>query len=553
MKEGKTPRWPRFRTAGDSGLLIEWENRIHQRINRQVQTAAEKIAGLDGIVELVPAYRTVTVYYDPRRAAYHELVEEIKERLSAGAAPKKTRPKTVEIPVCYGGEYGPDLDFVAGYHGLEPAEVVALHTKSPYHVYMLGFLPGFPYLGGLPERLATPRLDSPRMSVPAGSVGIAGNQTGIYPVASPGGWRIIGRTPLALFDPAKEPPALLSPGDQVRFVPIDEREFTQLAAGAEKAEEPVLEVLFPGLFTVVQDLGRYGYRKYGVPPAGAADRFSLRLANILAGNDENAAGLEITVSGPTLRFLRDTEIAVAGAEATVLLNGRQIPCWSAVPVKTGDVLSFSGNSENGCRTYLAVAGGIAVPKVMGSRATYPRAACGGHEGRALVAGDVLKAYPAGSRGRRKNAPGKVPPEMLPEWKQSCVLRVIPGPREDCFTARGLATLFAAEYVVGANSDRMGLRLEGPQIEHAGKAEIISEGTVPGTVQVPGDGKPIILFVDAQTVGGYPEIATVISVDLPRVGQLRPGDRVRFAPVTLQEAYALLREGEEKIKRLSTKG
>ncbi|MGQ9824294.1 MAG: 5-oxoprolinase subunit PxpB [Desulfotomaculales bacterium] len=541
--------WPRFLMAGDRGVIVECGDKISERVNRRVHLLAERIAGLEGVTELVPAYRSLLLCYDPGKVTYAELLERIKERVSSRNTGKKGR--LVEIPVCYGGEYGPDLNFVAKYHGLSKEEVVALHAQKEYQVYMVGFLPGFPYLGSLPARIATPRLENPRTNVLAGSVGIGGRQTGVYPVDSPGGWRIIGRTPLKIFDLTKDPPALFSPGDRVRFVPIGEEEFARLAGNqGEVSEEevPAMEVLFPGLLTTVQDLGRHGYRKYGVPPGGAADPFALRVANILVGNDEGAAGLEITVDGPVLRFLREALIAVTGMEVRAALNEREVPGWAAFRVKEGDVLSIRDGGR-GCRAYLAVEGGIAVPKVMGSRATCIRAGVGGYAGRPLKERDVLKTYRSAAAGKGNLCGLPLPREFLPELKEPCTLRVIPGPREEAFSPRGLRAFFASEFTVSPDADKMGLRLDGEKIEHRGRPEIISEGTVPGMVQVPGEGRPIVLFVDAQTIGGYPQIATVISADLARIGQLRPGDRVRFAPVSLEEAQALQRREEEKIARL----
>jgi len=212
-----------FKPLGDSALLVSFGEVIDEETNDRVHALAKAIekASFEWLVEVVPAYSSLAVIYDPKLIDFDGVKRAI-QGLEFSA--EKFEGKLVEIPVLYGGEYGPDLEFVAEYNGLTPEEVIEIHSKPVYRVYFLGFLPGFAYLGGMDERIATPRLEKPRLKVPAGSVGIAGKQTGIYPLESPGGWRLIGRTPLRLFNPSKEPPTLLQPGDKVKFVPIDEEE-----------------------------------------------------------------------------------------------------------------------------------------------------------------------------------------------------------------------------------------------------------------------------------------------------------------------------------------
>lgn len=219
---------PKFRIIGDSGLLVEYGAKIDPQINRKVQAVRyalqEELPA--GVTEIVPAYCSVLIVYDPltiNAVELKRLVADLDKRLTQIEVPP---PETVEVPVCYGGEFGPDLKQVATHNGISEEEVIQLHSKPGYPIYMLGFTPGFPFLGGLPEKLFTPRLDSPRTSVPAGSVGIANNQTGIYPIESPGGWQLIGRTPLKLFDPNRKAPFLLKAGDLLKFKPISSEEFT---------------------------------------------------------------------------------------------------------------------------------------------------------------------------------------------------------------------------------------------------------------------------------------------------------------------------------------
>jgi inhibitor of KinA len=242
-KKGGGVARARLETAGEQGLVVELGDRIDPAVSARVRWLARALADHlpEGVLELVPTYRSLLVVHDPLRLSRAHLaarVEALLEEMPEEPAPASAA-RLVRVPACYGGELGPDLEAVARHHGLTPAQVVELHSSAAYVVYMLGFTPGFAYLGGLPERLATPRLDTPRPLVAAGSVGIAGVQTGIYPVASPGGWRIVARTPLRLFDPASRTPFLFAPGDRVRFEPVARERFDAIAAAvAAGAPDP---------------------------------------------------------------------------------------------------------------------------------------------------------------------------------------------------------------------------------------------------------------------------------------------------------------------------
>lgn len=230
-----------YRPLGDKGLLIEFEEAIRLEANEQVRALTQGIeaARITGIQEVVPAYRSLLVYYDPLTITFADLclrIREIESKLRRLELPK---PRLFHLPVCYGREMGPDLHDVAEYNGLSEEEVISLHSGAVYLVYMIGFLPGFPYLGGMSPQIATPRLPEPRTKIPAGSVGIAGDQTGVYPIESPGGWRIIGRTPIRLYTPEKDPPVLLALGDRVKFFPVSPQEYQQIRAKVERGEYQV--------------------------------------------------------------------------------------------------------------------------------------------------------------------------------------------------------------------------------------------------------------------------------------------------------------------------
>ena len=303
-----------------------------------------------------------------------------------------------------------------------------------------------------------------------------------------------------------------------------------------------------GLLTTVQDLGRRGYERYGVPVSGAMDAQALRIANLLVGNEPGEAGLEITLLGPTLRFDGPAVVAVTGADLTLQCNGQEVPGYRAFSVRAGDVLSF-GAPRSGCRAYRAFAGGLALAPVLGSRSTTARFGIGGYQGRRLQKGDELtlnrsiEALPRMDRRR-------LTPE--PPVQGVRTVRVLMGPQDDRFTQAGLDTFLRETYAVSAESDRMGYRLDGPAVEHRTDGNIISDGIVTGSIQVPSDGKPIVMLADHQTVGGYTKIATVITADLPLLAQCRAGDRLRFVPVDLDTAQRELLAARERLRALRKK-
>jgi biotin-dependent carboxylase-like uncharacterized protein len=311
-----------------------------------------------------------------------------------------------------------------------------------------------------------------------------------------------------------------------------------------------IEVIDGGMLTTVQDLGRYGYQRYGVPTSGALDLFSLRAANRLVGNPDAAAALEATLVGPRLKFLVPATIALTGADLGARLGEQPLPRWQSVLVETGTSLSF-GEPRDGMRAYLAVAGGIDVPVVLGSRSTYARSKLGGVEGRPIKASDVLQV--CGERPVLLGGALQMPEVNRPTYGHSHTLRVVLGPQDDRFTAVGIDTFLSSAYTVSPQSDRMGYRLTGPTIEHLRGPDIVSDGTPFGAVQVAGDGVPIVLLADRGTAGGYTKIATTIGPDLPRLAQALPGDTVRFARVDLEAAYEAVREQERQLASIAAAG
>jgi antagonist of KipI len=303
-------------------------------------------------------------------------------------------------------------------------------------------------------------------------------------------------------------------------------------------------VVKPGMLTTIQDLGRWGYQARGVPVAGPMDSCSHRLANALVGNDESAATLEITLVGPELEFGDERLVAVAGAEFELSLDGRPVPVRTPFLCPTQSHLRF-GARQKGARAYLAVSGGVAAPSVLGSRSTHVLSAMGGINGRALRAGDLV---PLGDTAGVA-APHRTAEPVVPLPQGQARLRVLPGPQAEYFSDDALDVLQSAPYAITQQSDRMAFRLEGPRLSHARGADIISDATPLGVLQVPASGQPILLMADRQTTGGYPKIATVIAADMPLAGQLGPGDRIAFAVCSPRKAMAALIAQERAMMKL----
>lgn len=302
----------------------------------------------------------------------------------------------------------------------------------------------------------------------------------------------------------------------------------------------------PGVLTTIQDEGRYGYEQFGMSPAGPMDLKAFRTANILVGNPEGESALEATVLGPTLRFDQDNVIAVTGADMSPVLNGQPCPMYQAVAVRAGDRLTL-GAARTGCRAYIAFAGGLDVPQVMGSRATALQNKVGGYQGRKLAKGDSL-----GFRAPNPALPLPRTAPVPPPQGREVTIRVILGPQDDMFTKEGVDTFLSQPYTVSKDFDRMGCRLEGAQIAHKTDGNIISDGMVTGAIQVPTSGQPIIMLAERQTVGGYTKIATVISADLPLAGQCKTGDIIRFRAVSVEEAHRAWREFSQELEDLKAR-
>lgn len=503
-----------------------------------------------GVVDVVPAARTVLVRFGTGRDAAHALepVAAAAADAASGIAPSRATeaaaPGGADAPVVLPVRYdGADLAEIAALTGLSADEVVRRHTAPTYDVAFGGFMPGFAYLTGLDPALHIPRRSSPRAQVPAGSVAVAGEFAAVYPRGTPGGWRLLGTCDVPLFDVDGDPPALLRPGTSVRFV--DERQVLTVRGsavdagvdpsrqeslpGAGSVHEPdgsrhgedagSVEVITPGPLTLVQDRGRPGLGAVGVGRSGAADAGALRLANRLVGNGPDAAGLEVLLGGLEIRFRRAGVVALTGAEAPAWRDEVPFAPRTAVRVPAGGVVRV-GTATGGLRVYLAVRGGIDVAPVLGSRSTDQLAGIGPAPVRAGV---LLRV---GSMTLDSAQPWPEPAGGASH--DPAVLRITPGPRPDWFARDALDALCAGTYAVTPDSNRVALRLTGPPVRRADRGELPSEPLVPGAVQVPPDGQPVVFGADHPVTGGYPVVAVLDEPSRDVAAQLRPGDVLRFA-------------------------
>lgn len=321
-----------------------------------------------------------------------------------------------------------------------------------------------------------------------------------------------------------------------------------------------MRIIKPGLQTTIQDAGRYGYQRYGVIVSGVMDQLAHRIGNLLVGNEEDMASLEMTMKGPEIEFEEEALIAITGGDLSPTIDGNPIKRWRPVFVNAGAVLKF-GACASGCRAYLSVGGGIDVPEVMGSRSTYLRAEFGGLNGRALKSDDQLDIGILQERGQKifelfadANEPyvesdWSSASEWSPEESDQNVIRFIPGREWTSFTNNSQTLFTDTEFELTPQSDRMGFRFKGEKLELSNQADMISEAVAFGTVQVPSEGNPIVLLADRQTTGGYPKIAQIASVDFTKVAQLKPGEKVRFKKITHREAEILLYEQEQHLQQL----
>lgn len=494
--------------------------------------AALEASPLPGQVDVLAAAQTVLVKTDSFAAA--RAAAQAIPRLELGSI-TRSAGQLVELEVTYDGE---DLAAVAELTGLSTEAVVNAHTTQTWQAAFGGFAPGFAYLLGENTSLSVPRRATPRTAVPAGAVALAGDYSAVYPRQSPGGWQLIGHTATALWDLERPTPALIRPQDRVRFIPVAAQATLNAPRPAPQNREPQvqsgLQILDPGLQSLLQDLGRAGLGNLGVAPAGAADTSSSRQANRLVGNAPGAAVIENLTGSMSVRALGDQVLAVSGANASLsiapreddTLRGlREAPMTTPFALLDGEVLTLAP-AGGGLRSYLAIRGGFEHREALGSVSTDSLSGLGPAP---LKAGDrVAAARPSGLHPVGNPEPSTLPE---PDANGDFRLRIIPGPRQDWFGAAGLVRLTGHNWVVSHESNRVGLRLatsdDGEPLSRVADGELASEGMVAGSLQVPPSGLPVLFLADHPVTGGYPVIATVVAEDLPVAAQLPPGVPVRF--------------------------
>jgi KipI family sensor histidine kinase inhibitor len=532
-------KYLRIYPLSETAIVLEWENDINHAIHSAIQSFNGWLLQnpFEGMVEMVPAYHTLTVFHQPRpNVSIISLIHDCWKQYEFDVQQTSLKPpNTVLIPVCYDAAFGPDLAEIAQIYGITTEKAIEIHQNTVYNVYMMGFLPGFPYMGVVDAAIATPRKSSPRALVEAGSVGIAGNQTGIYPLDSPGGWQIIGRTPLRLFDREKEHPFLFKTGDHVQFYSISKEAYLQLLPPKKdplnahtKAQNPDIMVVKPGVFSTIQDQGRFGFLAYGVPNSGAMDLQAHHWANALVGNTPDAATIECTMGGLTLQFCKDMDIAITGA-GMALLRTSPISYYHKTKVFAGDLLEIRFNNQ-GLRTYIAVQGGFDGATIMGSQSVCHKAGIGQ---------PLLPNMPLYVGTKSSSAPKEVLQHWpIPIWSKNKKIRILHGPEFDWMTTESQRAFFDQNYTLSNRCDRMGLHLQG-EVLHLGIQEALrSTAVAKGTIQLTPSGQLIVLMSDCQTTGGYPRVGQVAAVDLPILAQAIPNENIHFQYITHDEAYSL---------------
>lgn len=528
----------RFLPASDRALLLELKD-LAQTMAVYRHVAAQQ---LHGIQDLVPAARTLLVHYDPYLTTAQALIETLRVLVQQAVQMEQGSDgmpgRLVQIPVHYNGE---DLPDVAELLGISVAEVIARHTAQPYDAAFAGFAPGFVYLSG-GANFQVPRRKSPRTKVPAGSVALGGNFSAVYPSASPGGWQLLGVTDIAMWDLQRTEPAYIQPGFRVQFVDaartsvqvpvpaVRHSEQKQPPAQVQQAQ-PAIEIIAPGLQTLVQDGGRHGMSGLGISSSGALDLPAMHAANRAVGNPVGAAVLENVLGQMRLRSQGATTLAITGAQVKATVHSTSGAVWpvathTPIALNDGDVVQLHAPTA-GVRSYVAVRGGWQVEPVLGSCATDTLALVGPpalQAGQRIAVGDDAIAAVQLHSVELDGAPVR----HLPRTGDVVVLDVLLGPRTDWFTQAALRTFVTQEWLVTPQSNRVGIRVEGAQpLERACHDELPSEGTVAGAIQVPINGQPVLFLADHPLTGGYPVIGAIASYHLPLAAQIPVGCRIRF--------------------------
>ncbi|HEY3573546.1 MAG TPA: urea amidolyase family protein [Arthrobacter sp.] len=521
---GRAGRIRGVRHVGQRALLAEVEHPEDVLALQEHLTANPLI----GQLEVISAAETVMV-----TCTTEESARRIRQALLNMTFPPRQHGVSalVRIDVVYDGE---DLRDIAAHCGLSPEAVINVHSAQTWTAAFTGFSPGLAYLVGENNVLNVPRRPSPRTSVPTGSVALAGKYSSVYPRQSPGGWQIIGHTRTAMWDLARESPALVTAGTEVIFQPV--RAFSATSSHTAERPSPAreaeagLRVLQALPLTLIQDLGRAGHAAIGVSASGAMDRPSLKRANRIVGNAPGAAALEIVDGGLGVEATADQVLALTGAPVELHIasphGARTAEMAQPFALLTGEILTL-GKPTSGFRSYLAARGGFDTPEVLGSQSTDTMSGLGPAP---ITPGQLLTVAPV----KGINPVGW--PEVQPDLSGpvAAVLDITLGPRDDWFSDEALSLLGSASWTASNELNRVGMRLEGPKLQWSRTGELPSEGTISGCIQVPPSGQPVVFLSDHPTTGGYPVIAVLAETQLAKAAQIRPGTTVRFRIVPHQK-------------------
>lgn len=549
-------------SLSEFALLISFGQEINLSLHDKVMQAKQLIesSSLEGLIETVPAYNSLAVYYNPllietktatiASTVENHIIQALTHQSIQQTSNQSNNQIPISIPVCYDQILGIDLDELSNTLNLGVEEIIQLHSSRTYKVFMTGFTPGFAYMGSVDEKLITQRKAQPRLKVEPGSVAIAGNQTGIYPLATPGGWNIIGKTPLTIFDKEKSNPFLLKAGDLVKFVPITKDEFERfpkkdkfnhikLPAKSVLIKKQIIHIEQCGFLTTIQDEGRNRTLQYGVSKGGAIDLYSLKLANILIGNADDAPVLEITQAPHRFHFLKDVLVAFAGGGLQPIINETLVPLYQPVFIKEGSIIELKKQLP-GFRLYMAVAGGFTADQFLHSHSTDLLVNAGGYKGRILKKEDILESEYNPTTFQKnlltilKNG-AELKLNLEKVSFEHSIIRVIKGAEWNFLTDLSKQIIIASVLNITPQSNRMGYRLKGEKLTTEQSYDIISSPVTQGTVQLTASGELIVLMADAQTVGGYPRVLQVIAADVFLLAQKKPGEMIQFEIVSFQQA------------------
>ena len=542
---------------GEMAVTVAFEAVIDDIINDKVlalykHLLTEKIIG---VKDIIPAYHTVTVIFGTaifkqKNSGFTWMIDLVEAAIATCNWKVEQQQNIVEIPACYDASLGLDIEVLATSKSITIEELIKRHSEKLYRIFCIGFLPGFAYMGKVDEIIATPRRQTPRPNVIQGSVGIAGEQTGIYPLNSPGGWNIIAQTPLQLFNANRGEPVLLKMGDTVKFSPISLNDFLAfknrvgIQVKPQKDKQQGIIILKQGIADSVQDLGRYGHQHLGINPTGAMDVIAAQIANFLVGNLGNEAVIELHFPTSVFQFQTDAIIALCGADFTATINNSPIPINTPTIIAKNTTLHFT-KLKNGARCYLAVGGGYDIPLWLNSSATNLKANTGGYCGRLLHKDDVIGIKQQRDYSKfllQKNhtiLPWKA--DVATVYNKDDTLDIMLGNEHQYLCGASKEILLTSTFTITNKSDRMGYRLHGLPLQLLQPFSLISTAVTKGTIQLLPDGDLIVLMADHQTIGGYPRIAHLCETANVKLAQIQAHQSIRFKVISHYQSYEKLQQ------------